>query len=35
MDWRKAAEVAREKTAPKKLVNTFHQKTKDKSLLAF
>jgi len=35
MDWRKAAEVAREKNAPKKLVNTFHQKTKDKSLLAF
>ena len=35
MDWRKAAEVAREKNAPQKLVNTFHQKTKDKSLLAF
>ena len=35
MDWRKAAEVAREKNAPPKLVNTFHQKTKDKSLLAF
>ena len=35
MDWIKAAEVAREKNAPKKLVNTFHQKTKDKSLLAF
>ena len=35
MDWRKAAEVAREKTAPQKLINTFHQKTKDKSLLAF
>jgi hypothetical protein len=35
MDWRKAAEVAREKNAPPKLVNTFHAKTKDKSLLAF
>lgn len=35
MDWRKAAEVAREKNAPPKLINTFHQKTKDKSLLAF
>lgn len=35
MDWRKAAEVAREKNAPQKLVNTFHAKTKDKSLLAF
>jgi uncharacterized protein YdaU (DUF1376 family) len=35
MDWIKAAEVAREKNAPPKLVNTFHQKTKDKSLLAF